>query len=45
MPSYTTPHHPIYTTGSPLSKLSTYATIYEMGRAILKLIKKQTCNH
>ena len=45
MPSYTMPYHPIYTKGSPATKLSTYATIYEMGCAILKLIKKQTCNH
>ena len=41
MGSYTTPHHPIYTYGSPATKLSTYCTIYEMCAVIIKLVKKQ----
>jgi len=41
MGSYTTPHHPIYTYGSPATKLSTYITIYEMCAAIIKVVKKQ----
>ena len=45
MGNSTTPYEPIYTYGSPATKLSTYMTIYEMACAIIKLIKKQTCNH
>ena len=42
MPSHTTPHHPIYTYGSPATKLSTYMGIYQLGAAIIKLVKKHT---
>jgi len=41
MGSYTTPHHPIYTSHSPLAKLSTYATLAEMLGVIIKVVKKQ----
>lgn len=41
MGSYTTPHHPIYTYGSPLSKLSTYAAIGQLLGYIIKTVKKQ----
>ena len=45
MGNSTTPYEPNWTYGSPATKLSTYMTIYEMACAIIKLIKKQTCNH
>ena len=40
MGNYTTPYHPIYTYGSPASKLSTYMSIARAAGAIIKLIKQ-----
>ena len=42
MGSYNRDYHPIYTYGSPATKLSTYCTIYEMCAAIIRVVKKQT---
>ena len=36
----TIPHHPIYTYGSPATKLSTYMGIARAARDIIKLVKK-----
>ena len=41
MGSYTTPHHPIYTYGSPLLKLSTYVTAVVMAAAIIRSVTKK----
>ena len=41
MGNYTTPHHPIYTYGSPAGKLSTYMGIARAAAAIIKLITKR----
>ena len=36
----TTPYEPIWTYGSPASKLSTYMSIVRAARDIIKLVKK-----
>ena len=41
MGNYTTPHHPIYTYGSPAGKLSTYMGIARAAGAIIKVITKR----
>jgi hypothetical protein len=44
MGSYNMPHHPVYSNGSPLAKLSTYAAIGALGWYIIKTVKKQLWN-